>query len=58
MMGRAVALLERQGIWPGIMRERDLRQLYIRGKSPEDAAGQAETAYWNTRPPFERMRKR
>jgi hypothetical protein len=40
------------------MRERDLRQLYIRGKAPEDAARQAETAYYNTRPPFERTRRR
>jgi hypothetical protein len=53
----AAALLERQGLPPGVMRERDWRQLYIRGRSPEDAAGQAETAYYNTRPPFERMRK-
>jgi hypothetical protein len=54
----AAALLERQGLLPGIIRERDWRQIYIRGKSPEDATRQAETSYWNTRPPFERMRKR
>jgi hypothetical protein len=39
---------------PGVMRERDLRQLYIIGKAPEDAAPEAETLYWNTRPPLER----
>jgi hypothetical protein len=55
---RAGALLERQGLSLGIKRERDLRQLYIRGKAPEDAARQAETAYYNTRPPFERTRRR
>jgi hypothetical protein len=52
---RAAALLERQA---AMMRERDWRQLYIRGKAPEDAAWQAETLYWNTRPPLERTRKR
>jgi hypothetical protein len=41
-----------------MMRERDWRQLYIRGKAPEDAARQAETLYWNTRPSLERTRKR
>jgi hypothetical protein len=55
---RAAALLERQRISAAVMRERDWRQLYIRGKSPEDAARQAETAYWNARPRFERMGKR
>jgi hypothetical protein len=55
---RAAAMLERQRISAAVMRERDWRQLYIPGKSPEDAARQAETAYWNTRPPFERMGKR
>jgi hypothetical protein len=39
-----------------VMRERDWRQLYIRGKTPEDAARQAETAYYNTRPAFDRIR--
>jgi hypothetical protein len=38
-------LLERLGISAGVMREREWRQLYIRGKTPEDAARQAETAY-------------
>jgi hypothetical protein len=55
---RAAALLERQGLSPGIMRERDWRQVYIRGKTPEDAAQQAETYYLNTRPAFERMRSK
>jgi hypothetical protein len=43
---RAAALLERQGLPLGVMRERDWRQLYIRGKAPEDAAQEAETLYW------------
>jgi hypothetical protein len=55
---RTAALLERQRILLGVMRERDWRQLFIRGKSPEDAAREAETAYYNTRPPLERTRKR
>jgi hypothetical protein len=55
---RAAALLERQGLPLGVMRERDLRQLYMRGKTPEDAAREAETSYWHTRPAFKRMRKR
>jgi hypothetical protein len=41
----AAALLERQGILPGVMREKDWRQLYIRGKAPEDAARQGR---WQT----------
>jgi hypothetical protein len=53
---RAAALLERQGLPPGVMRERDWRQLYIGGKAPEDAVRQAETMYYNTRPAFERIR--
>jgi hypothetical protein len=55
---RAAALLERQGLPPGVMRERDLRQLYVRVKTPEDAVRQAETSYWNSRPAFERMREK
>jgi hypothetical protein len=51
-------LLERQRLSRGMMWERDWRQLYIRGKTPEEAARQAETSYWNTRPAFERLRKR
>jgi hypothetical protein len=51
---RTAALLKRQGVVASVMRERDWRQLYIRGKAPEDA----ETSYWNTRPLFERMGKR
>jgi hypothetical protein len=53
---RATTLLERQAA--GVMRERDWRQLYIRGKAPEDAARQAETLYWNSRSPLERLHKR
>jgi hypothetical protein len=36
----AAALLERQGIAPGVMRERDWCQLYIRGATPEQAVEQ------------------
>jgi hypothetical protein len=53
---RASALLERQGILSGVMRERQWRQLYIGDKTPELAAEQALAHYWNTRPAFERMR--
>jgi hypothetical protein len=40
------------------MRERDWRQLYITGAAPEDAARQAEMFHHNTRPAFERVRRR
>jgi hypothetical protein len=54
----AAALLERQRLSRGVMREHDWRRLYIRGKTPEDAARQAEMAYYNTRPAFERWGRR
>jgi hypothetical protein len=38
-------------------RERDLRVLYIKGDTPEQAAEYVQTSYWNTRL-FKRMRKR
>jgi hypothetical protein len=51
----AEALIVRLGVPAGPWsRERDLRQLYISGATPEDAVRQADTLYWNTRPPFER----
>jgi hypothetical protein len=56
LLARATALLERQAA--GVMRERDWRQSFIRGKAPEDAARRAETLYWNSRPPLERTRER
>jgi hypothetical protein len=37
---RAAALLERQGLPLGVMRERDWRQLYLGGATPEQAADQ------------------
>jgi hypothetical protein len=40
------------------MRERDWRQLFINGATPERTAEQVQVAYRYTRPPFERMRKR
>jgi hypothetical protein len=52
------ALLKCQSLLPGVMREHDWRRLYLRGVTPEDAAGRAQVAYYNTRPAFERMRKR
>jgi hypothetical protein len=53
---RAVALLECQSIWTGIMRERDWRQCFIRGETPEEAAEWARVLYHNSRPFIERMR--
>jgi hypothetical protein len=53
---RAAALLERQGISLGVMRERDWRQLFITGVTPEQAVERTQVHYNNTRPPFERMR--
>jgi hypothetical protein len=53
---RAAALLERQGLSPAVMLERDWRHLYIRGVTPEEAAHQAQAHYLNTRPAIERMR--
>jgi hypothetical protein len=39
-------------------RERDLRQLYIRGATPEKAVEQVQVLYNNTRPAFEAMREK
>jgi hypothetical protein len=55
---RATARLERQGILSGVMRERQWRQLFMTGMTPEQAVERAQLHYNNTRPPFERMRKR
>jgi hypothetical protein len=46
---RAAALLERQGILPGVMREKEWRSCSFRA-APEDAARHAEVFYHNTRP--------
>jgi hypothetical protein len=55
---RCAALLLRLDVPAGPWsREQDLRQLYIRGATPEQAVEQVQTSYWNTRS-FERMRKR
>jgi hypothetical protein len=55
---QAAALVERLGVPAGPWsRERDLRQLYISGATPEQAAGQMQVNYWNTRT-FERLRPR
>jgi hypothetical protein len=52
----AAALFGRQRILSGVMRERQWRQLYIHGLTPEQAVERAQVQYNNTRPPFERMR--
>jgi hypothetical protein len=53
---RAAAMLKRHGIPSGPWaRERDLRQLYIRGATPEKAVEQVQVLYNNTRPAFERL---
>jgi hypothetical protein len=53
---RVAALLERQGILSGVMRERQWRQLFMTGMTPEQAVERAQLHYNNTRPPFERLR--
>jgi hypothetical protein len=54
----SAALLERMGISAGVMRERDWRQLFIRGKMPEDAAREAEMLYWNQHRPLQRLKRK
>jgi hypothetical protein len=54
----AAALLERQGIFSDVLRERQWRQLFTRGVTPERAVERAQAHYNNTRPAFERWRKR
>jgi hypothetical protein len=51
---RVAALVERQSLLLGVMRERDWQRLYLRGVTPEDAVGRAQVAYYKTRPAFER----
>jgi hypothetical protein len=53
---RAAALLQRQGLSLGVMLERDWRQMYIRGVTPEDAADRAQALLEHAR--FEHMGKR
>jgi hypothetical protein len=52
---RAAALLERQGISP-VTRERDWRNLFISGATPERAPELAAVEARNVRPPFGRKR--
>jgi hypothetical protein len=52
----AAALLVRQGISAGFMREKEWRRLFIRSSPPEDAARHAGTFYHNSRPFLERTR--
>jgi hypothetical protein len=51
---RCAALLERQGISAGFMREKEWRKLFIQGSPPEDVVRHAEVLYHNTRPSLER----
>jgi hypothetical protein len=52
----AAALLVRQGISAGFMREKEWRRLFIQGSPPEDAVRHAGTLYRNSRPFLERTR--
>jgi hypothetical protein len=52
---RAAAMLERQGIPLGVARDRDLRQMYISGATPEQAAERVRVQYDNTRLTLERI---
>ncbi|HMF12226.1 MAG TPA: hypothetical protein VKE94_07965 [Gemmataceae bacterium] len=51
------ALLERNGIWPGVMREKQWRDLFIAGVTPE-AAERAGTEARNASTSFERRKRR
>jgi hypothetical protein len=51
---RCAALLERQGISAGFMREKEWRKLFIQGSPPDDVVRHAEVLYHNTRPRLER----
>jgi hypothetical protein len=55
----AVAELQRKhNVNPSIIPMRVWRHLYIQGRSPQDVANRAAVSAYNTRPAFERMRKR
>jgi hypothetical protein len=45
---RCAPLLEGQGISPGVMPERDWRQLFITVATPEQAAEQVRVDHYNT----------
>jgi len=49
-------LLEQRGFLAGILRKRDLRDLFISGATPERAADWAETSAYDQRTSFERRR--
>jgi hypothetical protein len=54
-----VAELQRKhNVNPSIIPMRVWRHLYIQGRSPQDVANRAAVSAYNTRPAFERMRKR
>ena len=44
--------IQRAGLPAGTLLERDLRNLFIAGMSPEQAVGSAETIAHNARPPL------
>ena len=48
------ALLERWGIWAGVLREKRWRDLFIAGATPEQAADRAEVEARNAQTSFER----
>jgi len=51
------ALLERKGIWAGVMREKQWRDLFSPGVTPE-AAERADTEARNACTSFERRKRR
>jgi hypothetical protein len=51
-------LTNRHDVKAGTIPERLWKRLYIQGLSPREAADQTAVSSYNTRPAFERMRKR
>ena len=56
--GAVKMLLDDAGIPFGTLRERDWRDLFIGGATPEQAAERAGVTAHNTRPTFGRQRRR
>src|SRR5262245_24375824 len=50
---QVATLLQRRGFLAGMLRDRDLRDLFISGATPEKAADRAETNAYNQRTSFE-----
>jgi hypothetical protein len=55
---RVREMLEQADVPAGTLRERDLRDLFIRNATPEQAAEQAGVTAHNARPSFGRPRQR